>query len=172
MPFLSPPRLVTTSYTADGTSMTSSDVTLTPFHPTGPTGTGFTTIHINPTVPALNSSPPLPLPTPPSPYTQPQASGTLFGTVDFAFRSKSDMHRTLSLDYCVVLSGSIWQSLYGGEETEIKAGEAVVQRGTSHGRENRGHGWCRTVFVMVVAKKRKLKDGRELEATKRGPPKL
>lgn len=76
------------------------------------------------------------------------------------------------MDYCVVLSGSIWLSLDGGEETEIKAGEAVVQRGTSHTWENRGDGWCRAVFVMVGAERVKLADGRELEETERGSPKL
>lgn len=82
------------------------------------------------------------------------------------------MHRTLSLGYCVVLSGTIWLSLDGGEETEIKTGEAVVQRGTNRGWEYRGDSWCRAVFVMVGAEKVKLEDGTELEETKRGPPKL
>jgi quercetin dioxygenase-like cupin family protein len=86
---------------------------------------GFTVIHSNPTVPASNSTrPPL---RPVNVFPEPQASGTLFGTIDFARHSKTALHRILSLDYCVVLSGSIWLPLDGGEETEIKTGETVVQ---------------------------------------------
>lgn len=84
----------------------------------------------------------------------------------------SALHRTLSLGYCVVTPGSIWLSLNGGEETEIKAGEAVVQRGTNHAWENCGNGCCRAIFVMVGSEKVKMADGKDLEETKRRPPKL
>lgn len=105
-------------------------------------------------------------------FPRPQPSGTLFGTIDFAPHSKTALHRTLSLDYCAVISGSIWLSLDGGAETEIKAGEAVGRRRTSHVWENREDGWCRAVFVLVGSEKVNLPDWRELEGTKRGSPKL
>lgn len=37
------------------------------------------------------------------------------------------MHRTLSLDYGVVLSGEITMKLDGGDETIIKAGDYVLR---------------------------------------------
>jgi quercetin dioxygenase-like cupin family protein len=81
------------------------------------------------------------------------------------------MHRTLSLDYCVVLSGSIWIQLDGGEEMEVKTGEMVVQRGTNHLWSNRGEVPCRVLFVMVGSEAVELKDGRVLKETKMPPPK-
>jgi quercetin dioxygenase-like cupin family protein len=80
------------------------------------------------------------------------------------------MHRTLSLDYCVVLSGSIWITLDSGDETEVKTGETILQRGTNHLWSNRSDVPCRVLFVMVGSDKVRLEDGTELEATKIGAP--
>ena len=81
------------------------------------------------------------------------------------------MHRTLSVDYAVVLSGSIWITLDGGDETEIKTGDFILQRGANHLWENRGDVPCRVLFVMVGSDAVKLQDGTVLEETKIGPPK-
>lgn len=75
------------------------------------------------------------------------------------------MHRTLSIDYAVVVTGSIWMILDGGEETEIKTGEFILQRGANHSWENRGEEVCRICFVMVSSEAVKLEDGRVLEET-------
>jgi quercetin dioxygenase-like cupin family protein len=80
------------------------------------------------------------------------------------------MHRTLTLDYGVVISGSIWLTLDSGNETEIKPGEIVLQRGTNHAWTNRGDVPCRICVIMVGAEMIKLADGTELGATKFGPP--
>lgn len=42
------------------------------------------------------------------------------------------MHRTQSVDYGVVLSGTMMLVLDSGEEMEMKAGDVAVQRGTLH----------------------------------------
>ena len=42
------------------------------------------------------------------------------------------MHRTQSVDFGVVLEGTIWAVLDSGEERELKAGDVCVQRGTNH----------------------------------------
>jgi len=75
------------------------------------------------------------------------------------------MHRTLSLDYAVVLSGEIVLRLEGGEEKTVKAGEFIVQRGVNHEWINRGSETCRMVFVMVGAEKIVTADGEVLEET-------
>lgn len=80
------------------------------------------------------------------------------------------MHRTESLDYGVVLSGSLWMTLDSGDETEMKVGEVILQRGTNHLWSNRSDVPCRILFVIVGSEKVKLEDGTELEATKMGPP--
>lgn len=79
------------------------------------------------------------------------------------------MHRTLSLDYAVVLSGEIVCRLDGGEEKTVKAGEFLVQRGVNHEWHNRLDIPCRVMFVMTAAQKIVLDDGTELEETVLGP---
>jgi quercetin dioxygenase-like cupin family protein len=161
---LSEPRLVTTSHSADGTSIISSDSTLKPFHPFGPAGSGFVVFHASPTVPVLNSAPYEPNST--NSIPRPQPGGTVFCTIDFPSNAKSPMHRTLTLDYCVILSGSIWLITDGGDETEIKAGEMILQRGVNHMWENRGDVTCRCLCVMVGSEKVVLENGQEMEETK------
>ena len=75
------------------------------------------------------------------------------------------MHRTLSIDYAVVLSGEIVLSLDGGEEKTVKTGEFMVQRGANHAWHNRTQEPCRILVVMVGTEKIVLADGKALEAT-------
>lgn len=81
------------------------------------------------------------------------------------------MHRTLSQDYAVVLSGEIVCKLDGGEEKTVKAGEFMVQRGANHEWHNRLDIPCRVLFVMVAAEKIVLENGTALEETVFGPKK-
>ena len=60
------------------------------------------------------------------------------------------MHRTRSVDYAVVLSGEI-DMLLDDSEVHLRAGDVLVQRGTSHAWENRGTESCRVAFVLVDA---------------------
>lgn len=76
------------------------------------------------------------------------------------------MHRTVSLDYAVVLAGEIVCVLDGGEEKTIAQGEFIIQRGTNHQWINRSKTEvARILFVMVGAEKVVLEDGKELEET-------
>lgn len=75
------------------------------------------------------------------------------------------MHRTLSVDYIVVVAGEIVLRLDGGEERTVGVGECVVQRGVNHEWVNRGDGVCRLVVVMVASEMVVLGDGRELGET-------
>jgi mannose-6-phosphate isomerase-like protein (cupin superfamily) len=60
------------------------------------------------------------------------------------------MHRTASLDYAIVLSGSIWAVMDQGE-TLLHPGDVLVQRGTNHGWSNRGTQPAVLAFVLVGA---------------------
>jgi mannose-6-phosphate isomerase-like protein (cupin superfamily) len=60
------------------------------------------------------------------------------------------MHRTRSVDYAVVISGEI-DMLLDDSEVHLKAGDVLVQRGTSHAWVNRGRESCRVAFVLVDA---------------------
>ncbi|KAK5274902.1 hypothetical protein LTR96_001503 [Exophiala xenobiotica] len=58
--------------------------------------------------------------------------GTVFRVVDMAPGSSSPMHRTVSLDYGVVLEGEVELELDSGERRRIPRGDIFVQRGTAH----------------------------------------
>jgi len=58
------------------------------------------------------------------------------------------MHRTESIDYGIILEGEITLIL-DNEETVVRAGDVVVQRGTNHAWANRGKGVCRIAFILV-----------------------
>lgn len=62
------------------------------------------------------------------------------------------MHRTDSVDYAVILSGSITMLL--DEEQDdvlLHAGDVVIQRGTNHAWSNRGTEPCHIMFVLIDA---------------------
>lgn len=60
------------------------------------------------------------------------------------------MHRTSTVDYGIVLDGEITLIL-DREETTVRAGDVIIQRGTSHGWSNRAATVCRIAFVLVDA---------------------
>lgn len=58
------------------------------------------------------------------------------------------MHRTESIDYGIVLEGELVLVLDGGE-TPLRAGDIVVQRGTSHAWANRSGRPARMAFILI-----------------------
>jgi quercetin dioxygenase-like cupin family protein len=78
-------------------------------------------------------------------------NGTVFRVIEFAPGNGPRNHRTDSLDYAVVLSGEIDMDL-DGSEVHLKAGDAIVQRGTIHNWINRGTEPCVIAFVLIDAK--------------------
>lgn len=60
------------------------------------------------------------------------------------------MHRTDTVDYAVILSGSITMLMDDAEDdVEFNAGDVLIQRGTNHAWSNRGDAPCRIMFVLV-----------------------
>jgi len=70
---------------------------------------------------------------------------------DAATRRHPGMHKTDTVDYCVVLSGEIWAVLDEGEVL-LRAGDCLVQRGTHHAWSNRTEAPCVIAFVLIAAK--------------------
>jgi hypothetical protein len=81
--------------------------------------------------------------------------GTVLRYVDMAPNSISPMHKTASVDYGVVLEGSIELVLDPGETKVMRRGDVCVQRATMHAWRNVivGDGWGRMLFVLVTAEK-------------------
>ncbi len=61
------------------------------------------------------------------------------------------MHRTETVDYAVILDGELTLIL-DEEDVVLKAGDVVIQRGTSHSWANRSDKPCRILFVLIDGK--------------------
>lgn len=83
-----------------------------------------------------------------------QRGGSVFRLVDYLPAReggrRTEMHRTSTVDYCILLQGELVLILEGSEVT-LKAGDVVVQRGTRHAWENRSDKPARMAFVMLDA---------------------
>ena len=77
------------------------------------------------------------------------ANGVVFRVVRYEPGRTGRMHRTTSLDYGVVISGSIVLELDDGAEVTLNAGDVLVQRGTIHNWVSRGEEACTIAFVLV-----------------------
>jgi hypothetical protein len=62
------------------------------------------------------------------------------------------VHATSTIDYGVVLSGSIWLELDGGVATELRQGDCYVQTGTAHSWLNKSSEPCTVAFIVVGAR--------------------
>lgn len=81
------------------------------------------------------------------------SGGTTLRVVDLAPGLSSPLHRTVSLDYGVVLEGEVVLILDSGEEQLCKRGDIVVQRLTNHAWKNASDtDWARMLFVLTEAK--------------------
>ena len=58
------------------------------------------------------------------------------------------MHKTLTVDYAIVLQGEIYAVMDEGE-TLMRAGDVLIQRGTNHAWANRSQQMARICFVLI-----------------------
>jgi quercetin dioxygenase-like cupin family protein len=79
------------------------------------------------------------------------ANGAIFRVVEYAPGVSSRMHRTLTVDYAVVMAGEIDMVLDGGKEVHLKQGDVLVQRGTNHAWSNRSEAPAVLAFVLIDA---------------------
>jgi quercetin dioxygenase-like cupin family protein len=173
---LPPVRRIVTGHDEKGKAIIESDTTLSPFDPRAgnaeltqverrmKTGAGFIHIWRTEDFPAKvqgqwteyhNKQIPLS-----------DDIGTTVRIVDMAPQLSSPMHRTISLDFGVVLSGEVVLELDDGVETTVKAGDTVVQRGTIHAWHNRTDELARILFVLVPSEKVVVNKAGTLEQTR------
>jgi quercetin dioxygenase-like cupin family protein len=79
-------------------------------------------------------------------------NGTVFRVVCYEPGVVPRNHRTDSIDYAVVVSGEIDMELDDGVVVKLKAGDALVQRGTIHNWVNRGKEDCVIAFILIAGK--------------------
>ncbi|KAH7016426.1 uncharacterized protein B0I36DRAFT_298770 [Microdochium trichocladiopsis] len=76
-------------------------------------------------------------------------NGTVLRYVDILPGQTSPMHKTLSLDYGVVLEGNVELVLDSGETRVLKRGDIAVQRATMHAWRNLSDTeWVRMLYVL------------------------
>jgi len=78
----------------------------------------------------------------------PAANGTRIRINEFPPGVLSPTHRTQSVDYGIVLDGEVVLVL-DSSETVLRAGDVIVQRGTSHRWENRSGQTARMAFILI-----------------------
>lgn len=80
--------------------------------------------------------------------------GTILRICDFAPGGPPPiMHRTMSLDYGIVLAGEVECWLDSGEMRHLKVGDIVIQRQTNHAWVNANKDrWARMIFILQEAK--------------------
>ncbi len=143
-----PVRRIVTGHNAEGRAVVTADSLLTgKMVPSG--ASVSTTIWTTATVPVNNDdatdgrdrSVGLTLP-----------GGSVLRVIDMVPGKRSPMHRTNSLDYGIVIAGSIELELDDGEVTLVEAGDIVIQRGTIHAWRNPSADTvARVAFVLLDA---------------------
>ena len=83
--------------------------------------------------------------------TAPPANGSRFIVMEFGPGIASEMHRTETIDYIVMLSGEIEMDM-DASTVKLKAGDIMVQRGTNHAWVNRSKAPARLAIVLLDAK--------------------
>ncbi|CAO2653586.1 Nn.00g029970.m01.CDS01 [Neocucurbitaria sp. VM-36] len=97
-------------------------------------------------------------------------NGTVCRIVDMRPGATSPMHRTVSLDYGVVLEGEVELVLDSGEKKLMQRGDVAVQRGTNHAwKNNSSDKWARMLYVLHEAEPIVV-NGRELDEDYGGIP--
>ena len=92
------------------------------------------------------------------------AQGTVLRTIDLRPGKLTPMHRTVSIDYGVVLEGEVDLTLDSGQSRVLRRGDVSVQRGTAHSFRNRSAtDWARMLFVFMPIHKMRIR-GKDMDA--------
>ncbi len=139
-------RRIVTGHDQDGKAIVTSDATMTNVKvmPTGHKGCVMWVTDDTPAAVSGDADPALR-----EMGIAPPPRGSVLRILELAAGKQAAMHRTDTLDYCIVLEGECAMLLDDGEEVILSAGDVLIQRGTWHGWENRGEGPCRLAFVLI-----------------------
>ena len=81
----------------------------------------------------------------------PSPGGTIFRVLELQPGVIAEMHRTDTVDYVIMIEGSIDMEMDDGLEVHLEAGDVLVQQGTFHSWTNRGTVPCRLAAVLIDA---------------------
>lgn len=66
-------------------------------------------------------------------------------------QSKTNLHRTTTVDYIIVQKGKITLILDDGSRTLLEEEDVTIQQGTMHSWQNETNEWTRLVSVIIAA---------------------
>jgi quercetin dioxygenase-like cupin family protein len=145
------PRRVVTGHDARGRSVFTSDGPA-PAAGTAPSGSLFFELWATEAAPAPIDTDPddtgLTDPAAGPLSVSPAPNGTKIRINELPPGAGSPMHRSQTVDYGIVLNGEVVLVLEDSE-TVLRAGDVVVQRGTSHRWENRSAATARVAFILI-----------------------
>lgn len=80
--------------------------------------------------------------------------GKLFADAEHHLEDKRHpgMHITESVDYAIILAGEL-TAILDADETIMRTGDVLIQRGTNHAWANRSGAMARVLFVLVAGKR-------------------
>ncbi|KAI5460929.1 hypothetical protein BGZ63DRAFT_414996 [Mariannaea sp. PMI_226] len=91
------------------------------------------------------------------------SNGTVLRYVDMPPASTSAMHRTVSLDYGVVIDGEVELILDSGDTRILRRGDICIQRCTMHAWRNTSEtNWARMLYILQPIQPLVV-DGQELK---------
>jgi quercetin dioxygenase-like cupin family protein len=83
--------------------------------------------------------------------TPPPPNGSRFVVIDFPPGITGAMHRTETIDYVVMMAGTV-DMVMDHSTVTLSAGDVMVQRGTKHQWVNHGPDPARIAFILIDAK--------------------
>ncbi|KAJ5757210.1 uncharacterized protein N7511_007392 [Penicillium nucicola] len=89
-------------------------------------------------------------------------TGSGFTAYDLPPQSEGLFHRSITLDYVIVVKGSVVLGLDDGSRVTLNEGDVVVQQATMHSWNNVSTEWARVYGIMVPAQAPTI-NGKELE---------
>jgi len=92
----------------------------------------------------------------------PGVSETIVRYCDWAPGATLDFHRTETIDFGVVMQGSMEMTLGSGEKRTLGVGDTIVQRGTLHAWRNPSETeWARVIFFLIGTPPVRIRDSGE-----------
>ena len=140
-------RRIVTAHDASGRSMVGADSVIDSQPGKMQPAISIANLWLNTLPPALDGADPVQQDFP----MLPSQGGAVFRILELMPGTAPHMHKTETVDYIVVLAGTLSMLLDNGTELAMKPHDVMIQRATVHGWANRGSEPCRFATVVIDA---------------------
>lgn len=140
-------RRIVTGHDAQGRSLVSADCVIDSHSGKMDAAIAIADLWLNALPPSLDGAGPTQADFP----VLPNNGGAVFRILELMPGTAPHMHKTPTIDYIVVLAGTLSMLLDDGTELTMKPHDTMIQRATVHGWANRGSEPCRFATVVIDA---------------------